>query len=201
MLCNFLRCHPSLPFYTLPSTTMSGPSPFATGPRPEEDPLPQCPPRPPAQLWGAGGAAAPPPTPLLVPPVPTRRARRGLCLGRVEPAWRTWSPILSPPSHVARQKLRPRHSEPPFPAPRQGESPPSHAMRVANRLDAARPVGCAHRPRARPGSESAFASAVHTSLPSPRCPPRQDVGTGRREGGVFISPPSPFCWDLSEHAE
>lgn len=81
MLCNFLRCHPSLPFYTLPSTTMSGPSPFATGPRPEEDPLPQCPPRPPAQLWGAERAAAPPPTPVLVPRCPNPRSEAGLVPG------------------------------------------------------------------------------------------------------------------------
>lgn len=201
MLCNFLRCHHSLPLTRcrVPSTTMSGLSPFVTGPRLGEDPLPQCPPRPPAQLLGGQRSSAPLPLPasLLVPRCLNPQSMEGLVPAEGGAGLEDLEPHPAPASPRGTAETQ----SPPFPVPHQGGRPRSHETPVASRVDAARPVGHAHRPRARPGPESAFASAVHTSLPSPRCPLRQDVGTGWREGGVFLSPSSPSCWDLSEHAE
>lgn len=59
---------------------MSVPSPFVTGPRLGEDPLPQCPPRPPAQLLGGQRSSAPFPLPasLLVPRCLNPQSMEGL---------------------------------------------------------------------------------------------------------------------------
>lgn len=161
------------------------------------------------RYWPAAGRgpAVPVPTPtagpalggqrsssplLLVPRCLNPPARGGLVLGEGGASLEDLEPHPAPASPRGTAETQTTSLRAPLsPSPAKGKTPRSHEMQVANRVDAARPVGCAHRPRASPGSESAFVSAVHTSPPPPRRP-QTGRGGGLERGRCLHLPTVPL---------